>query len=164
LHFCRWRCALATDAPFVPPTFVVPLVFETAAFRLEPLSLEHNDADYAAWTSSVEHIHATPGWADSSWPDDRTAADNCRDLQGHADDFQNRTGFTYTVLDPRTDDVIGCVYIYPDRSGTTDAHVQSWVRASSAELDPSLWRAVSDWLAAEWPFERIAYAVRTAAP
>jgi hypothetical protein len=102
----------------------------------------------------------TPGWETSSWPDDRSLADNLRDLQTHADDFENRTGFTYTVLDPATGDVIGCVYIYPDKSGQHDARVRSWVRASRAELDVQLWRAVSGWLADEWPFERVVYAER----
>jgi len=57
---------------------------------------------------------------------------------------------------------VGCVYIYPDRTGAADAHVQSWVRAARAELDTPLWRAVSDWLASEWPFERVDYAPRDA--
>jgi hypothetical protein len=39
--------------------------------------------------------------------------------------------------------------------------VLSWVRASRAELDAPLWRAVSDWLGADWPFERVEYAERT---
>jgi hypothetical protein len=38
------------------------------------------------------------------------------------------------------------------------------VRVSRAELDLPLWRAVDDWLASAWPFERVVYAVRTAAP
>ena len=41
-----------------------------------------------------------------------------------------------------------------------DARVRSWVRASRPELDVQLWRAVTDWLADEWPFERVAYAER----
>ena len=36
----------------------------------------------------------------------------------------------------------------------------SWVRASRAELDVPLWQAVSDWLAAEWPFQNVDYAAR----
>jgi hypothetical protein len=40
--------------------------------------------------------------------------------------------------------------------------MQSWVRASRAELAAQLWRAVTDWLADTWPFERVAYAERTA--
>jgi hypothetical protein len=143
--------------PFVPAGFVVPLALETEQFRLEPLGPQHNDSDYEAWSSSLEHIHATPGWEKSKWPDDRTRDDNLRDLQRHADDFGRLAGFTYTVLDPAAGDVIGCVYIYPDKDGEHDASVSSWVRASRAELDVPLWRAVSDWLADEWPFERVAY-------
>jgi RimJ/RimL family protein N-acetyltransferase len=151
---------VATE-PFVPPGFVVPLALKREQFRLEPLGPQHNDSDYEAWSSSVEHIRATPGWGTSSWPDERSLADNLRDLQGHADDFENRKGFTYTVLDPATDAVIGCVYIYPDKDGEHDARVLSWVQASRPELDAQLWRAVTDWLADEWPFESVAYAGRT---
>jgi hypothetical protein len=149
------------EVPFVPSGFVIPLVLITEQFRLEPLGPQHNDSDYEAWSSSVEHIHMTPGWETSSWPDDRSMMDNLRDLQAHADDFENRAGFTYTVLDPATgDDVIGCVYIYPDEREQHDAQVLSWVRASRSELDVRLWRAVTDWLADDWPFERVAYAER----
>ena len=146
--------------PFVPSDFVVPLELTTEHFRLEPLGPQHNDSDYEAWSSSLEHIRSTPGWEESSWPDGRSLEDNLRDLQRHADDFENRTGFTYTVLDPATGDVIGCVYIYPDKRGQHDAVVLSWVRASRRELDTQLWRAVSHWLADDWPFERVAYAKR----
>ncbi len=148
---------------FVPPDFVPPLVLETTQFRLEPLEPQHNEADYAAWSSSVEHIHETPGWENSSWPDARSILDNLRDLQRHADDFASRRGFTYTVLDPVTADAVGCVYIYPDTSGNHGAVVESWVRATRAELDAPLWRAVSRWLASDWPFESVAYAERAAA-
>jgi len=102
----------------------------------------------------------TSGWETSSWPYNRSLEDNLRDLQAHADDFENRAVFTYTVLDPATDDVIGCVYIYPSDSEQHDARVLSWVRASRPEFDVQLWRAITDWLADEWPFERVAYAER----
>jgi RimJ/RimL family protein N-acetyltransferase len=143
--------------PFVPAGFVVPLALATEQFRLEPLGPQHNDSDYEAWSSSREHIRATPGWETSSWPDDRSVEDNLRDLKRHSDDFEKRTGFTYTVLDPATGDVIGCVYIYPADDEQHDAHVHSWVRASRAELDVPLWQAVTDWLTNEWPFERVTY-------
>jgi len=144
---------------FVPADFVVPLRLELPEVRLEPLDPKHNDADYAAWSSSLEHIHATPGWAESSWPREMTLEENRADLQRHADDFENRRGFTYTVLEPGGD-VVGCVYIYPAGDGPHDATVLSWVRASRAELDRPLWQAVSDWLAADWPFRNVDYAAR----
>ena len=83
---------------------------------------------------------------------------NLGDLESHARDFRERTGFTYSVL--VGDEVIGCVYIYPSRAGDADASVRSWVRASRAEMDAQVWRSLSAWLAVEWPFERFTYAAR----
>ena len=145
---------------WVPPDFEAPLRLETDDFVLEPLGPEHNERDYDAWTSSMEHIHGTPGWEESRWPREMTPDENRADLERHADDFRNRTGFTYTVLDPESRDVIGCVYIYPLRDGDQETRALSWVRASHAELDAPLWRAVSDWLASDWPFASVEYAPR----
>ena len=145
---------------FVPPDFEIPRHLETQQFVLEPLDPEHNDRDYDAWRSSMEHIRATPGWEGSGWPREMTLDENRADLQRHADDFRNRTGFTYTVLDPVSRDVIGCVYLYPRRDSDVDARALSWVRASHAELDAPLWRAVSEWLASDWPFGSVEYAPR----
>jgi hypothetical protein len=89
-----------------------------------------------------------------------TSDENRADLQRHADDFRNRAGFTYTVLDPASREVIGCVYIYPLPDGDCDARALSWVRASHAQLDTPLWRAVSEWLASDWPFGSVEYAPR----
>jgi hypothetical protein len=85
-----------------------------------------------------------------------TLEENLADLERHARDFADRTGFTYSVLD--VDDVIGCVYVYPARDETHDARVQSWVCASRAELDAPLREAVAAWLASAWPFELPLYA------
>jgi hypothetical protein len=145
------------DKPFVPPGFAVPDGLATPHFRLEPLGPEHNERDYAAWSSSMEHIRSSPGFENWRWPYEMTLEENLGDLEGHARDFSERTGFTYTVLDPEGDDVIGCVYIYPDREGAHDASVRSWVRADRADLDVPLRRAVSDWLASDWPFASVDY-------
>jgi len=83
-------------------------------------------------------------------------AENLRDLQRHADDFERRVGFTYTVLDGE-DRVVGCVYIYPSPSDTRVAQVQSWVSANCAELDLPVHDAVTNWLATEWPFTDVLY-------
>ena len=149
---------------FVPDGFAVPRELVTEEFRLEPLGPQHNAGDYEAWMSSIDHIRATPGFEGWRWPDpEMTPEQNLGDLQQHAEEFAQRSGFTYTVLDPATSDVIGCVYIYPEKSEQHDARVSSWVRASRPELDVQLWRAVTDWLADEWPFERVAYAERAGA-
>jgi RimJ/RimL family protein N-acetyltransferase len=147
-------------AEFVPPDFEIPLGIESPEFVLEPLGPEHNDQDYGAWTSSLEHIAATPGFPWGAWPHQMTSDENRADLERHAEDFRTRKGFTYTVLDPASRDVIGCVYIYPARDVDHDAHVLSWVRESHAHLDAALWQAVSEWLATDWPFANVRYAPR----
>lgn len=147
-------------AEFVPPDFDVPLGIETSEFVLEPLGPERNEADYNAWTSSIEHIAATPGFPWGNWPHEMTPEENRADLERHAGDFGTRKGFTYTVLDPASRDVIGCVYIYPARDGDFDARALSWVRESHAHLDKPLWHSVSEWLAADWPFADVQYAPR----
>jgi hypothetical protein len=38
-----------------------PVPLSTTWFRLEILAPVHNERDYEAWMSSVEHIHATAG-------------------------------------------------------------------------------------------------------
>ncbi len=162
-----------SDQLFVPADFAVPEGLTAEEFRLEPLGPQHNAADYAAWTASIGHIQATPGFAGKSWPHEMSLAENLSDLERHAQDFAERRGFTYTVLATGTGDVIGCVYIYPQRgegpdgaspggagAGGQRADVSSWVHADRAELDPVLYRAVRAWLECDWPFRSVQYAPR----
>jgi hypothetical protein len=147
---------------FVPADFAPPQGLATAEFVLEPLGPQHNDSDYAAWTSSIEHIHQTPGYPDGRWPYPMPLEKNRHDLERHQKDFQTRKGFTYTVLNPDDRRVIGCVYIYPLKNTPGTAEVLSWVTAARAELDVPLHRAVSDWLVCDWPFAHVEYAPRSA--
>jgi hypothetical protein len=156
------------DELLVPEEFAVPDGTATGEFRLVPLGPQHNEADYAAWTGSIDHIRATPGFPDGRWPREMSLSDNLRDLERHAQDFAERRGFTYTVLSAGSGDVIGCVYIYPasgrEPSAGTEgrrASVQSWVRADCAPLDPVLHDAVLAWVERDWPFDSIEYAPRT---
>ena len=95
--------------PFVPEAFSPPEPPRTESIWLEPLGPQHNDADYAAWMSSIEHIHATPGFPDGDWPQEMTPKENLGDLVMHADHFARSLGFTYTVRSTEDDDVVGCV-------------------------------------------------------
>lgn len=150
---------MGEESKFVPDDFVVPAGLAVDGFRLEPLGPQHNEADYAAWTSSIEHIRNTPGFQGQTWPDPTmTPEDNLSDLRRHAADFSGRRGFTFTVLAAGSDsDIVGCVYIYPSRDDDHDALVESWVRADRAELDGPLRAAVRAWLAAAWPFTAASY-------
>lgn len=141
---------------FVPSGFTAPTSLVTERFRLEPLGPQHNVADHAAWTSSIDHIRTTAGYPDGHWPPPggMSLDANLADLRRHAADFAAGKGFTFTVLDPADDDVIGCVYLYPMKSADHDVSVQSWVRADHAELDTPLADAVATWIAEAWPWTR----------
>lgn len=146
-----------TADELVPVDFDPPTSLTTDRFLLEPLGPQHNEADHAAWMSSIDHIRSTTGFTDRGWPPPggMTLEENLEDLRGHADDFVRRAGFTFTVLDPSDRDVIGCVYVYPSASDDWDVTVRSWVRADRSDLDVPLADAVADWLATDWPWERV---------
>jgi hypothetical protein len=55
------------------------------------------------------------------------------------------------------DHIRASVYIYPSRSDTRIARLQSWVSADCAALDLPVHDAVANWLAAEWPFSDVRY-------
>jgi hypothetical protein len=148
---------VSEDQEFVPTGFEPPTQFAIGAFRLEPLGAEHNERDYAAWTSSIQHIRAQPGFAGRNWPHEMTLTENLGDLERHAQDFAECKGFTYTVLDS-TDDVVGCLYIYPVDDGVHDTKVRSWLRESEAAHEDVFRQTVAEWLTSDaWPFKHPLY-------
>jgi hypothetical protein len=131
---------------------------------LTPMRVAHNERDLDAWSSSVNHIRATPGFAGRSWPDHpMTLQRNAADLRQHEDDFAQRRGFTYTVLSEPGAEIVGCVYIYPSPDDDVEVEVRSWVRATRGALDAPLYATVLEWLHTEWPFDTFEYAPRNVA-
>lgn len=146
---------------FVPPSFEVPRAYFWSDFHLEPLGEQHNDRDHAAWMSSIDHIRSTPGFTPQekpNWPVAMTLDKNLEDLVRHAKDFDERSGFTYSILEG--DDVIGCIYIYPSRTQGSDAEISSWVRGSRSEFDAPVREELADWIDESWPFSNPHYAGR----
>jgi len=122
---------------------------ELTKYTLEVMSLENDVAFTALLRASFMILHKMFPKS----PKARMAAT----MQRYTDEFERRVAFAYSVLDPDSDEVIGCVYIDPsDRDG--NASVRSWVRADVAELDAPLRKAVRDWLTESWPFNDIEYA------
>lgn len=162
-----WKAAASTSGVevtigsrrprFVPEDFEPPTSLVARGFRLEPLGPQHNASDLAAWSSSIAHIRSTASYPDDGWPplEGMTPDENLVDLVRHSADFVAKKGFTFTVLDPDDDHVIGCVYIYPSSSPDFDVSVQSWVSADRAELDGPLADAVAAWIDADWPWTRL---------
>jgi len=65
-----------------------PAGVRSQLFVIEPLDHHHNASDHAAWTSSIEHIKATPGFAGRAWPDrPMSAQENAADIARNDQDF-----------------------------------------------------------------------------
>ncbi len=143
---------------FVNDDFNVPLTLETDLFKLKKLTPDYAELDYDAVMSSKENLRNVFSINDD-WPaENMTLNDNIKDLQRHEQDFDKRTGFTYTVLNHDESQCLGCVYIY--RTITDyNAVVFFWVRDSELknELDKKLFAALKKWLNEKWSLERIAF-------
>ncbi|MGZ9931641.1 N-acetyltransferase [Streptomyces sp. NC-S4] len=158
--------------PFVPADFAVPRTLVADGFRLEPLGAEHNERDLAAWTGSIAHIRATPGFVGRGWPPvaGMTAEENLADLVRHAREFEERVAFAYSLLEGEGEgegdggggEVIGCLYVHGSREAPGRVAVSHWVRADRAALDARVHERITRWLHEAWPFDagRIDYAPR----
>jgi hypothetical protein len=81
------------------------------------------------------------------------------DLGWHQKEFQMRKSFAYTVVNPSESQVLGCVYINPTRKRGYDAVVYLWARQSelAGGLETRLFASVKEWIAKEWPFQKVAF-------
>ena len=143
----------------VPDDFKVPEVLESDKFRLRMLTINDVDKDYDAVISSIDHLLGVFG-PQSKWPTkDLTREQDLIDLGWHQKEFQRKTSFAYTVMAPDESECLGCVYIYPPSKKGFDAEVYLWVRKSEFDrgLDKVLYEIVREWVAKEWPFQKVAY-------
>ncbi len=143
----------------VPPDFQIPEVLETDKFRLRMLKVTDVVKDYDAVMTSVDHLQGIFG-VRSKWPSkDLTFEQDLIDLGWHQKEFQTRSSFAYTVMNPSESQCLGCVYIFPPTKSGFDAEVYMWVRKSAYDvgLDPILYKTVKNWISEKWPFKKVAY-------
>ena len=150
------------ELTFVPDAFDVPTLLETDAFRVRILKASDVDLDYKAVMSSWEHLQGVFG-PGSDWPQKRlTKAQDRRSFAGHELYFQQRTSFTYTVMNLDETECLGCVYIYPSRLDDFSAEIIMWVSADAFKegLHDVLCQTVRKWMDDKWPFEKVIYLAR----
>ena len=158
--------------PFYPDDAPVPTELRTDEFLLRPLRATDVELDYDAVVASRELLRTRFG---GDWPrDDFTLAENLADLQRHEEDFRNRAGFTYTVMNPTETECLGCAYLYPlagalrrmgvgadavAQVGESEAAAVFWARGDRVGdgLDKRLLAALLPWLRREFAFPRIAF-------
>ncbi|MBW3169392.1 twin-arginine translocation pathway signal protein [Qipengyuania flava] len=124
-----------------------------------PLGPELVEVDYAAYMSSIDHLQAT-FTRSTRWPHaDITAADAMQDMVNEEARFAKRESFAFAVLTSDGSRERGCIYVYPSSVEGYDAVVTLWVTKAEydAGFDAQLYEWTQQWLAAEWPFESVAY-------
>ncbi len=158
---------------FTDPNEPVPAGLKTDGMVLRPIRAADAEQDHSAVMETRECLRL---WEQSEWPaDDFTVEANRADLVGLEERHDAHRAFTYTVLDPRGSECLGCVYLFPTsatflaRSAVTpvggddwsagEAVVYFWVRLSRMEagMDVRLLDALRGWLTSEWRLARPVY-------
>jgi hypothetical protein len=142
---------------FLPPEHPIPPGFEGRGFRARPITIHDAVKDYDAVMTSADHLRERfPLW---NWPPDDglSLEEDLIDLAWHQKEAELKRSFNYVVLSPDESRVLGCVYVDPPEKQGADAEVTFWVRVEEAEtgLEQELERVVRQWIATEWPFERV---------
>lgn len=152
--------AAAAAAPaLVAPTFAVPTSAEGAGFVLKPLGPDLVKIDFEAYMSSVEHLQQT-FTRSTDWPHAGISdADALLDMQTEAGRFARRESFAYSVLTPDGKRERGCIYVSPSPVAGYDAVVRIWVTKAEydAGFDKALEAWAHGWIAAKWPFRKVAW-------
>jgi hypothetical protein len=145
--------------PFVPEGFTPPERLDADGFTIRPLHVSDAVIDYDAVMTSIRTIRDSY-WRAPGWPqDDLTLLQNTIDLAWHTKERQFRTSFAYIPVSEDGRVELGCIYIDPSVKEGYDANVQMWARESelASGFDATLFETVRDWIARDWPFERVAY-------
>lgn len=143
----------------VPADFKIPEVLETDKFRLRMLKVTDVVKDYDAVMTSINHLQGIFG-VRLKWPSkDLTLEQNLIDLGWHQKEFQTRSSFAYTIINPDESQCLGCAYVFPPTKSDFDAEIYMWVRKSAYDegLDSILYETVKNWIIEKWPFKKVAY-------
>tara|TARA_Y100001970_G_C14069344_1_gene768503 strand:+ start:662 stop:1153 length:492 start_codon:yes stop_codon:yes gene_type:complete len=144
---------------FVPNSATIPSGIVTEDFKIRILTVNDLVKDYDAVMSSIDHLKGVFG-PNSSWPsEDLTLEQDLVDLGWHQKEFEVKSSFAYTVMNPDESKCIGCIYIDPSEKVGYDAKTIFWVRKSEFEngIDEKLFSIVKSWLSKEWWFRSVAF-------
>ncbi|HEX7737824.1 MAG TPA: hypothetical protein VF458_23445 [Ktedonobacteraceae bacterium] len=160
---------------FYPASAPVPEMLKTEEFLIRPLRATDVELDYdAVMSSRVELLLHSGG----SWPrEDFSLEENLEDLVMHEREHIERVAFTYTIMNPKKTECLGCIYLNPaerllKRAGATSEQISEagdyeawttfWVRHSRVadKLDARVLNALLTWFSTAWAFKRVLFAAR----
>ncbi|MER6364888.1 AfsR/SARP family transcriptional regulator [Kitasatospora sp. NPDC001527] len=153
---------VAAPAPFVPHRFEVPDRLEGPGFLLRPIGIRDLAQDHALVTASREQLREQFGRAWNWPPPDLTEEQDLVQLAWHQHEFTRRTSFALAVVSPGDERLLGCVHLDPPGDPRHEADLFFWTGdGPGSALDRALSTTLDHWLAARWPWRRVARPGRT---
>lgn len=147
----------------VPESFVIPTL-TTPTYRLEPLTNRWLIQDFAAIIESFPYLDGLIG-PPGSIPEEGsyTLETNVVELCWHEREWGTRSSFAFAAITPDDRREVGCMYLYQSPNAGEDAVGMSWARRDPADpgADRRFFEEFRAWVAAEWPFDHVAYPGRT---
>ncbi|MCU0307312.1 MAG: GNAT family N-acetyltransferase [Thermoleophilia bacterium] len=142
---------------FLPHDHPVPPGISAERFTLRPITVHDVVRDYDAVMGSQAHLWARFGAAWGWPPADLTLEQDLIDLAWHQKEADLRRSFNYAVVSPDGARLLGCVYLDPPTRAGWDAEAYAWTRADALDLEDEVVDRARAWIAAEWPFPRVAW-------
>lgn len=157
--------AAPTPAPsLVTESFKIPERIGLQHVRLVKVDPTYAVQDYQALLAARLQIRQDLG---TDWPaDNLTLAENEASLVNDLKAFNQRSNFTYHLLEPASGRVIGCLYISHSSSTQYQATVYYWLipEYDQSRAHPALRADVQKWLATSWPFAAVDYSLNRELP
>lgn len=154
----------------------IPESLEHQKFYFEVLHPKHVELDYQALMKSQDFLRR---WSISDWPeDDFKVEDNLLDLEWHFEEFQEKTAFTYTILNQDKSQCLGCIYIRPiaslkslsqkelDKLVPFHFFVSYWVitEIRNTHLEAQIFTMLLHWLLTTWQFGSVLFVSNSLIP
>lgn len=151
-------------ATLVDANFVVPLHYTFGNVRLIKVDPEYAERDHLALMQAKKQIRQDLGTA---WPEDNlTLAANTASLIRDLQAFNQRTNFTYHLIERATDQVIGCVYISQPGASQYQAALYYWLIPAyyNSTEHPAIRQGLQQWLKTAWPFQAVDFTLNGPLP
>lgn len=148
----------------VDASFVIPQRHTFGNVQLIKVDPEYAERDHLALMQAKKQIRQDLGTA---WPEDNlTLAANTASLASDLQAFNQRTNFTYHLIERATDQVIGCVYISQTGASQYQAAMYYWLIPAyyNSTEHPAIRQGLQHWLKTAWPFQAVDFTLNGPLP
>ena len=146
-------------ATLVDASFVIPQRHTFGNVRLIKVDPEYAERDHQALMQAKAQIRQDLG---TEWPEDTlTLAENTASLIRDLQAFNQRTNFTYHLIERTTNQVIGCVYISQPGASQYQAALYYWLIPAyyNSSEHPAIRQGLQYWLKTAWPFQAVDFSL-----